>query len=377
MVCLNVGHLLMKKAVSEFLQNQWLNVLESIDEGMVVVDREGTIEFMNEAAALLIGQSATLAIGAPASRVLKTNPWAVGLLVGPDAPSDHAIHLEDQVLRSPSPVPVHASATPLREEDGTRVGTLLTLQDRTHQRELAARGRESERLSELETLVAGLAHEIRNPLSGIRGAAQLLSAQSSKNPKAVECTEIVVEEIDRLEGLMSQLLELSGPPRGERVAVNVHKLLEHVVGIETASRPESRFVRQFDPSLPPVFGDPARLTQVLLNLVRNAVDANPENERVVLATRMETTYRLTGTGHAGRFLSIEVKDHGAGVPDKDLERIFSPFYTTKSHGTGLGLAISQRIVSEHGGVLRARNTAGQGATFTVTLPVDSGTNHGA
>lgn len=367
----------MKKAVSQFLQREWLNVLESIDEAMVVVDGDGTIEFMNEAAALLTGQSASLAIGAPASEVLRANRWAVELLVGPGAPTDHAIHLDDQVIRGPLPVPVHASATPLREDDGTRVGTLLTLQDRTHQRELEARARESERLQELETLVAGLAHEIRNPLSGIRGAAQLLSSQASENPKAAECTEIVVEEIDRLEGLMSQLLELSGPPKVERTPVNVHKLLDHVIGIESANHADGHFVRQFDPSLPPVLGDPARLTQVLLNLVRNAVDVSPSGGHITLVTKMETTYRVAGTGHAGRFLSIEVTDQGPGVPREDLERIFAPFFTTKSQGTGLGLAISQRIVSEHGGVLRARNTAGEGATFTVTLPVDPGTNHGA
>lgn len=367
----------MKKAVSEFLQRQWLNVLESIDEAMVVVDQHGSIEFMNEAAAELMGQSASLAIGVPAADVLGTNQWIVDLLDGPDEAADHAIHLDGRLVnRFAGEVPVHASATPLREEDGTCVGTLLTLQDRSHERELETRARELDRLSELETLVAGLAHEIRNPLSGMRGAAQLIESHTSKQAKAAECAEIVIEEIDRLEGLMSQLLELSGPPKVDLVAVNVHQLLDHVIGIEASAGPAGRFVRQFDPSLPGVLGDPARLTQVLLNLVRNASDATRDDGRITLVTRMETNYRVAGAGRAGRFLTIEIHDDGPGIPADDLERIFAPFFTTKSHGTGLGLAISQRIVSEHGGVLRAKSTVGKGATFSVTLPVDPGTNHG-
>ncbi len=368
----------MKKAISQFLERQWLNVLESIDGAIIVVDQAGAIEFMNEAAAQLTGHSASRAIGRPASEVFATNRWIVDLLAAVEAPSGNVVHLDGAVLgRLAKEVPVHAAATPLREEDGTTVGTLLTLQDQTHQRELEARSREVEHLSELETLVAGLAHEIRNPLSGMRGAAQLLTAHSGDNPKARECTEIVVEEIDRLDGLMSELLELSGPPRLATIPVNIHQLLDRVVGIETSSDRDLRFVRQFDPSLPPVAGDPARLTQVLLNLVRNAADVTPPGGKITLVTRMETSYRVAGTGRWGRFLSVEVCDEGSGIPESDLEKIFSPFFTTKSRGTGLGLAISQRIVSEHGGVLRARSARGQGTTFTVTLPVDPGTNHGA
>ncbi|MDG2307282.1 MAG: ATP-binding protein [Candidatus Binatia bacterium] len=368
----------MKKAVSDFLKLQWLNVLESIDEAMIVVDQGGAVEFMNEAAAILTGHSASLAIGTAASGLLRENQWLVDLLQSHSAPTDNAVHIDGTVVdRLHHKVPVHASATLLRQEDGTRVGTLLTLQDLTHQRELEARAREVDRLGELETLVAGLAHEIRNPLSGMRGAAQLLSGEPGAGERVTECTAIMVEEIDRLEGLMSQLLELSGPPRALQVSVNIHKLLDHVVTIEAAGGTDkARFTRRFDPSLPPVLGNPARLTQVLLNLIRNAGEATAASGSITLTTRMETTYRVAGAGHRGRFLAIEISDEGPGISEADLDRIFSPFFTTKSRGTGLGLAISQRIVSEHGGVLRARSTVGHGATFTLTLPVDPGTNHG-
>jgi len=184
----------------------------------------------------------------------------------------------------------------------------------------------------------------------------------------------MLEEIDRLNGLMAQLLELTGPPRMERMAVNIHQILDRVVAIEGAGG--TRFLREFDPSLPSVTGDASRLTQVLLNLVRNAVEATPEGGTIRLSTRMETTYRVGRGNGRERFLSVEVSDDGEGIAEENLNRIFSPFFTTKSGGTGLGLAISQRIVAEHGGVLRARSVPGGGATFTVTLPVDAGVTNG-
>lgn len=367
----------MKKAVSEFLQANWLNVLESIDEAMIVVNHSGAVEFMNETAAALTGLSAARTIGTPAAEAFRANPSLLELIEAHETRLN-ALHVDSTLLdRLQHEIPVHAATIPLRAEDGTPIGTLLTLQDRSHQRELEARTREVERLGELETLVAGLAHEIRNPLSGMRGAAQLLAAQPGGDARTEECTAIVVEEIDRLEALLSQLLELSGAPKAAHASVNIHKLLDHVIGIETAKDPNLKFERQYDPSLPEITGDSNRLVQVLLNLVRNAHEVTPPGGTITLLTKLETTYRVAGVGARVRFLSVEVRDQGGGIADGDLERIFAPFFTTKTHGTGLGLAVSQRIVSEHGGILRARNEPGVGAVFSVTLPVTSGAHHGS
>ncbi len=368
----------MRKALSKFLAAQWLNVLESVDEALLVMGPTGAIEFMNEEAAALTEHSAALAIGRPAAEILSRNPWLIELIGTARAAPRRAVHRSGSLLhRTGTHTPVQASGTPLREDDGTPVGTLLTLRNLSHQQELEARTRQSDRLSELETLVAGLAHEIRNPLSGMRGAAQLLTTEPSPSQRATECTQIMVEEIDRLDGLMSQLLELSGRPRSTRSPINVHQLIDRVISIEEARAPATAFVRNYDPSLPPVLGDPDRLTQVLINLLRNAVEASPEGVPVIISTRMETTYRVEGENLAARFLSIEVEDQGAGFADEDTERIFAPFFTTKSQGTGLGLAISRRIANEHGGALRARQRPRGGASFLITLPVLVGVNHGA
>jgi two-component system nitrogen regulation sensor histidine kinase GlnL len=250
------------------------------------------------------------------------------------------------------------------------VGRLLILRDLTRRRELETRNRDLERLAHLEVLMAGLAHEIKNPLSGMRGAAQILLDAQSRDARTRECTQIIVEEIDRLNSLLAQLLDLTGSLRMERAAVNIHQLLDRVLKIEGAGRAEApRFVRSFDPSLPPVWGDAGRLTQVFLNLIRNALEASQPGAPITLTTRAETGYHLGGSNGREQFLSLDIADQGVGIAEGDLPRIFSPFFTTKTGGTGLGLAICQRIVNEHGGVLRVRSIVGRGTTFTVTLPV--------
>jgi two-component system nitrogen regulation sensor histidine kinase GlnL len=272
--------------------------------------------------------------------------------------------------------PVRAAATMLVDLEGEEVGTLLTLHDLSYQRELESRARETDRLGQLEILLAGLAHEIKNPLSGMRGAAQLLVARNQDETRRRECTQIIVGEIDRLNALLTQLLDLTGPSRLERSAVNIHEIIDRVLAIEGAGQGGTlTFHRRFDPSLPPVLGDQGRLTQVLLNLVRNAVEVSPQNGSITLTTRMETSYYVAGAHGREQFLSIDVSDQGPGIPADDLARIFAPFFTTKSGGTGLGLAISQRIVTEHGGILRVRSEPGAGSIFTVTLPVDRGSGH--
>jgi two-component system nitrogen regulation sensor histidine kinase GlnL len=124
-----------------------------------------------------------------------------------------------------------------------------------------------------------------------------------------------------------------------------------------------------------VRGDRGRLTQVLLNLVRNAVEVSPPGGQVTVSTRMETSFYVSDSNGREQFLSIDVSDQGPGISQENQSRVFAPFFTTKSEGTGLGLAISQRIVAEHGGVLRLQSEPGHGATFTMTLPVDRSAAH--
>ena len=367
----------MEKAGSRFLADHWLNILESLEDGLLVINPQGRIEFMNQGAAHLTGLSSVQAVGQPAGQLLAGNRWLKDLLDAAKTSGVRSVQVDAELTgRWTQDRPVRAAATMLVDLNGDEVGTLLTLHDLSYQRELESRARESDRLGQVEILLAGLAHEIKNPLSGMRGAAQLLVAQSQDEKRRRECTQIIVGEIDRLNALLTQLLDLTGPSRLERAAVNIHEIIDRVLAIEGAGLGgRVNFVRRFDPSLPPVLGDQGRLTQVLLNLVRNAVEVSPPNGTVTVTTRMETSYYVAGAHGREQFLSIDVSDQGPGIPAADVAHIFAPFFTTKSGGTGLGLAICQRIVTEHGGILRVRSEPGAGSIFTVTLPVDRGSSH--
>ncbi|MEY4949858.1 MAG: nitrogen fixation master sensor histidine kinase [Pseudomonadota bacterium] len=367
----------MKQAENRFLAEHWINVLESLDDGLLVLDSAGRIGFMNESAALLTGLSIEKATGHRANEVLRGNRWLDDLLEATGTSGVRNVQVDATLTgRFGRERPVRAAATMMTDAVGTHVGSLITLHDRSYERELESRNREVERLGQLEILLAGLAHEIKNPLSGMRGAAQLLATRNADENRRRECTQIILGEIDRLNGLLTQLLDLTGPARLDKSRVNMHEIVEQVLAIEGAGDERRvQFLRRFDPSLPCVRGDRGRLTQVLLNLVRNAVEVSPPGGQVTVSTRMETSFYVSDSNGREQFLSIDVSDQGPGISQENQSRVFAPFFTTKSEGTGLGLAISQRIVAEHGGVLRLQSEPRHGATFTMTLPVDRSAAH--
>jgi two-component system nitrogen regulation sensor histidine kinase GlnL len=232
----------------------------------------------------------------------------------------------------------------------------------------------------LGVVASGLAHEIKNPLAGIRGAAQLLQGRVRQDSSAVEYTTVMIREIDRLSGLLEQLLKLSAPPPLEARRVNVHKILTEVLLLERETlSPHQRIHTRFDPSLPEVLGDEAQLAQVFRNLIKNALQAlvGRRGGELTITTRMATNFHLlrsetqhaNGASRKGRVLAIDFADNGSGITPEHLSRLFTPFFTTKTKGTGLGLAVSQKIVAQHGGTIRAESDPGQGTVFHVYLPV--------
>ena len=367
----------MKKALSPFLRDHWLDLLESFDEGILLFEAGGRIAFMNEYAAQLTGQSARLAIGKTFTDPLDRNPWLDELVRATIHDPQRATHVSGVLSRRDMPpLPAAASCIPVRREDGAVLGTLLAIRDISHQQEVETRERQTERLDELETLVAGLAHEIRNPLAGVRGATQLLATLEPGDPRIRECAAIVADEIDRIDGLVAELLQLSARPPGEPLRLNIHEVIEHVLAIMEPSAPALRFERRFDPSLPPILAEEDRLKQVIMNLIRNAIEVSPDGASIFVSTRFETAYRIETAATRSRLLCVQVEDQGPGIAESDLERIFAPFYTTKSSGTGLGLAISRRIAAEHGGSLKARCGAQGGAAFVLSLPMELGNDNG-
>jgi two-component system nitrogen regulation sensor histidine kinase GlnL len=220
-------------------------------------------------------------------------------------------------------------------------------------------------------MAAMLMHEIKNPLSGIRGAAQLL--ERGVAPGDQELTRLICDETDRIVGLIDRMEMFSDPRPIERQAVNIHEVLEHVRRLAQAGfARDLRFVESYDPSLPPVYGSRDLLTQVLLNLVKNAAEALPESGgQVLLSTAFQQGVRLAMGGGRERFdlpLVVTVQDNGPGIPEELQRHLFEPFVSTKPGGKGLGLALVAKIVGDHGGIIEAESEPGR-TSFRMMLPV--------
>jgi signal transduction histidine kinase len=220
----------------------------------------------------------------------------------------------------------------------------------------------AERLSAIGQLSAGLAHEIRNPLASISGAASILARRNDLDATGAKCLGIITHECERLNGLLTNFLDFARPRPPRLQTVALEPLLDNVVELAGHGIRGKivRFEKCIAPDLAPVESDPEQLEQVLLNLMINAMEASPDGGTVTLAA---------SASPGG--VSIRVVDCGHGVAPANIDRLFDPFFTTKEHGTGLGLPVAHQIVRQMGGSLTADTNPGGGMTFTVALPIHS------
>lgn len=218
----------------------------------------------------------------------------------------------------------------------------------------------------LKEIMKGVAHEVKNPLGGIRGAAQLLASELPTTSLG-EYTDIIISEVDRLHTLVDRML---GPnERLEPEPTNIHEVIEHVRQlIKAEAKGALEVVRDYDPSLPDFLADGGQLTQAVLNLVRNASQACGEGGLVTLRTRVLRQFTVGGTRHK-LVCAFQVIDDGPGVPESLLSSLFLPMVTGTAKGTGLGLSIAQRIANQHGGLIQVQSVPGD-TCFTLLLPME-------
>jgi len=338
-------------------------VLEHLNTAVVVLSEELTVCYMNPAAESMLGTSEQRSTGCRVSDLIQ---------------ADNLDELRD--LFSNGITITHRAAS-FRTRDGTEVVADLTasLEPITHRlvvemqpmnRLLRINRDEYSSFSRETTrkLVAGLAHEVKNPLGGLRGAAQLLERELD-DEGLKEYTRIIIDEADRLRDLVDRMLGPSNEP--ELTDVNVHALLEHVVRLVDAEVPgQIRFDRDYDPSLPPLRGDEAQLIQALLNIISNAGQALEAvgSPHILLRTRAVRNFTI-GTTLRRLVAQIDVIDNGPGIEADMLERIFFPMISGRPDGTGLGLAITQNIIGQHGGIIECESRPGR-TCFSVFLPLD-------
>jgi two-component system nitrogen regulation sensor histidine kinase GlnL len=355
-------------------------VLASLGEAVIIIDGASAIVLFNPAAEQLMGRAHAHVIGRPLAEIFQRTPGVAEMVARTFATGQ--TQARNGEIRPPRarPVPVRLHTSAIWDQNGAGIrGTVLTIHDLSYQQALEEAARRADRLAHVSTLVAGLAHEVKNPLGGIKGAAQLLSLRLRERPEVNQYSELIVRETNRLSKLVDELLMIGAPRPPEAVAINIHKIVQEVLVL---MQPEIEaggiaLRTEFDPSLPEARGDPEQLTQVLLNLVKNALEAmrgTPADapRALTLVTRMETDFHLLREQEGrGKFLRVEVIDTGPGVAPAARERVFEPFFSTKPRGTGLGLAICQRIVAAHGGSIHLDDGLRGGTVCTLTLPLAS------
>ena len=268
--------------------------------------------------------------------------------------------------------PANLAFSPIIKGNGKSVIGILLIQDTSLIKELQETSRQIENLSTLNVLTTGMAHEIRNPLSGIRGSAQLL-LKDVKNSEQREYMEIVIAEVDRINRLVKRMVNLTRPASNDFKPINIHRVLEEILTLEkdTLIRKKGKFVQAYDPSLPAIEGNEDELKQVFLNLVKNAVDASPKGGQVSIVTQFSSNYvfRKTQDTRPMHNIIVEIIDSGPGMTDETLKNLFTPFFTTKKRGTGLGMVVSLKIIESHNGKIKIHSEKSVGTKVQVFLPV--------
>ena len=221
----------------------------------------------------------------------------------------------------------------------------------------------------IDYLIGSIAHEIKNPLGGIKGAAQLLRDRT-QNAAVEDHVSLIIRETDRLNAILRDYLTLCKKPSFN--PVNVHEALEKALSVMNAPLRKAAITvtRLYDPSLPQVRGDDAKLLQVFLNIIKNAVESMQKGGRLDIATYPSKESVRQG-GKIKRWAVVSVKDTGKGIREEDLHKIFLPFFTRKNHGTGIGLALSRKIMKDHGGLIKVKSQQGKGTSFFVYIPFEN------
>ncbi len=354
------------------------DVLDNLPHAVLVVSRSGQIAYANSVAEQLFHGS---------SRYLKSKGlWSI------ISSSEPVSFLLEQAFEHGAPVnQYHASIMPSRKREERIVDiyaapmaetphlSLLTFRERSVadriDRQLGYRGA----ARSVSGLAAMLGHEIKNPLSGIRGAAQLLGSSVPESEKAL--AELITEETDRIVRIVDRMEVFSDQTPIEREPVNIHAVLGHVRQIAcNGFASELEIIENYDPSLPEVSGSRDELVQVFLNLVKNAAEAldNRSGGTIMLASAYRSGIRLAASGSSHRKdlpLEFTVSDNGPGIPDEIRTHVFDPFVTTRQNGSGLGLSMVARIVERHGGIIECESST-VGTTFRILLPAWRGPEKG-
>jgi len=340
-------------------------ILDTLKATLLCLDGERRITYINATGETFFDNSADSLIGRPfASLLSQIEPSTIAdkLALEPKALTEHEAVI---TLATGKSMVVDYSIYPYGENNGD---SRILLEIRESERHTQYARAEFNQLQQqaAQQLARGLAHEINNPLGGIRGAAQLLQRELDR-PDWIEYTEVIISEVDRLQSLINNML---GPGnRLQRKLINIYQVLEHIFKIIHAAEPERIEIhRDYDPSIPNLMADRDLLIQAFLNIARNAVQAIEERGQITFKTRIGRNVTIGQRTHP-LVVQIDITDSGKGIAQELSETIFLPMITDKPEGSGLGLPIAQDIISRHGGNIRLQSSDA-GTTFSIQLPLE-------
>ncbi|MCG6881945.1 MAG: PAS domain S-box protein [Deltaproteobacteria bacterium] len=335
------------------------NLVENMPMGLIAIDPGERIASFNQTAESMLKISATEIIGNQLSEILPASLrnffYQMKTRTGPITEE------LDASLNNHQNLPLEVIGTSLSDEDGAAMGWVILFRDLSEIRHLKKEIARSQRLASIGRLAAGVAHEIRNPLSSIKGFATYFKERYRDTPKDHQTAEIMIQEVERLDRVIGQLMEFARPMSIEEKITSLDALIRHSLKMVEGDALKKHITLEFnhDPGIETAKIDPDRIKQVLLNLYLNAIEAMGEGGSLTVSAKRSE--RDNG-------VQITVSDTGPGITEKDLPHLFDPYFTTKPSGTGLGLAIVHKIVESHKGEIQITSELGEGTVVTILIP---------
>ena len=339
-------------------------ILENINEAILLFDNSLNLSYINTAGEVLFEDSARHLIGKSAKKLFSSEATLLNSLKHCIEQNEGFFDPEINLMLAHKKITLSFSVTPILE-NAQEPEVLLELQQVDHHLRISKEEQLLAQENISRMLMRGFAHEIKNPLGGLRGAAQLLELELHNNDLK-EYTQIIIEEADRMKVLMDKMLGPNKVPH--KVALNIHEALERVRQLVQAETADSiRIIRDYDPSIPELKADKNQLIQAFLNIVRNATQAIHETGEIILRTRIYRQMTIAGKRHK-LTARIDIIDNGSGIKPELINQIFYPMITGRHDGTGLGLPISQTIINQYNGIIECTSTT-ENTTFSIYLPV--------
>jgi two-component system sensor histidine kinase HydH len=336
------------------------NVVENVPIGLIALDDQGRIAAFNHTAEAVLQRSLKEVMGKDAGLILPAELYAeLKFLEIQNRMVEKEINC---TVGNGKIVPLELGASVLEDENKTFLGYVILFKDLTEVRSLRREIERSRRLASVGSLAAGVAHEIRNPLSSIKGFATYFKERYEHVPEDRETAGIMIQEVDRLNRVVSQLLEFARPVKVSPLPTSLPHLIDDSVKLIQQQAQEKQITvrKTVTSQVAEVFVDQDRINQVLLNLYLNAIESMDAGGEL----KVQISYR-----NEEKDIEIQVSDTGGGIQKDDQTKIFDPYYTTKSSGTGLGLAIAHNIVEAMGGTIKVESQPGEGTTFKLVLPI--------